>query len=72
MRLHLLLLLLLRTAALTVALTGTLRQADGVRAALDGAASHATDTANDVGATLQGLTEEAYNVRHFYSRGRLF
>ena len=48
-----------------------LRQADGVRAALQGAAGGLADTADDIRGALQGLAEHADNTGHFY-QGRGF
>ena len=49
----------------TVALAA-LRQADRVRAALQGAAGGLANAADDVRGALQGLAEEADNTGHFY------
>jgi hypothetical protein len=45
-----------------------LRQANGVRAALQGAAGGLANTADDIRGALQGLAEEADNTGHFYWR----
>ena len=53
--------------ALTVALTvALLSEPNRIRAALHGAASHLADTTDGISRALQGLTEKANNVRHFY------
>jgi hypothetical protein len=49
-----------------------LRQANSVRAALQGAAGGLADAANDVRGALQGLTEEADNTGHFYRGVRFY
>lgn len=55
-------------AALTVAArtgTATLGQAQRVGAALDGLAGELAHTANYVGATLHGLTQDRQDAGHF-------
>ncbi len=53
-------------ATATVGRPAALRQADGVRAALYGAAGGLADAADGVRGALQGLAEEADNTGHFY------
>jgi hypothetical protein len=50
----------------TVRRPAALRQADGVRAALQRAAGGLANTADNVRGALQGLAEDAYNTGHFY------
>lgn len=46
--------------------SAALREADGVRATLQGAAGDLANAAHNVRGALQGLTEEADNTGHFY------
>jgi hypothetical protein len=55
----------------TVRGAAALRQADGVRAALQCAAGGLADATDDVRGALQGLAEDADNTGHFY-RGLRF
>lgn len=52
--------------ATTATRLAALSQADGVGAALHSLAGHLAHAAGNIGRALQGLAEEANNVRHFY------
>jgi hypothetical protein len=56
----------LATGTAGLATSTTLRQANSIRATLHSLAGHLADTADGIGGALQGLAEEANNVRHFY------
>jgi hypothetical protein len=54
------------TTAVTARTSATLSQTNRVGATLHGAARCLTNTTDGIGGALQGLAEEANNVRHFY------
>ena len=56
----------LATGTTRLATSTTLGQADRSGATLHSLAGHLADTAGNIGGALQGLAEEANNVRHFY------
>ena len=55
------------TVTLTMALTlALLSETNRISTTLNSAARYLTDTSDGVSGALQGLAEEANNVRHFY------